>query len=209
MARPQIEDGYLKIANELWDALIRIRIPGEARQVLDVIMRMTYGYNRTWADISLSKFQAMTGLAKPHICHVIKLLITMQIIIINKGNDKPVRYRIQKDYTRWKPLLKKVNNPKGRPLPKKATDIINKGNNSLLIKATTIINKGNATSPKPTPVLNPQDPKDNLKDNKKRQLKDKDAKPVDNSLSEDIGLEQIGKIINKKIKPENPDLEPV
>ena len=46
MANVQTEHGYIKIANDLFDALINTRLPGEARRVFDYIMRMTYGYNR-------------------------------------------------------------------------------------------------------------------------------------------------------------------
>lgn len=46
MANPQCENGFTKIANELMEALAKIRIPGEARQVLDVIFRQTYGWNK-------------------------------------------------------------------------------------------------------------------------------------------------------------------
>jgi hypothetical protein len=37
MASPQRENGHVEIANELFDALCRFRIPGEARQCLDAI----------------------------------------------------------------------------------------------------------------------------------------------------------------------------
>ena len=43
---PQTGDGFVRIANELFDALIDVRIPGEVRRVFDYILRMTYGYNR-------------------------------------------------------------------------------------------------------------------------------------------------------------------
>ena len=38
MANPQTENGYTKIANEIMEALAHIRIPGEAMQVLLVIL---------------------------------------------------------------------------------------------------------------------------------------------------------------------------
>ena len=47
MAMPQVENGYTRIANELLEALAKIRIPGEARQVFDVIMRKTYGFRKS------------------------------------------------------------------------------------------------------------------------------------------------------------------
>jgi len=38
MASPQLENGYTRIANELMEALARIRIPGEARQVKESLI---------------------------------------------------------------------------------------------------------------------------------------------------------------------------
>ena len=46
MANPQKENGYTSIANDIVEALAGIRIPGEARQCLDVILRKTYGWNK-------------------------------------------------------------------------------------------------------------------------------------------------------------------
>ena len=57
MASPQLKDGYVAIANEIMDALAHIRIPGEARQVLDVILRKTYGWKKKEDEISLSQFK--------------------------------------------------------------------------------------------------------------------------------------------------------
>jgi phage replication O-like protein O len=65
MNSPQLENGYTRIANELLDALIRYRIPGEERQVLDVIIRKTYAYGKKEDRISLSQFHDMTRIKKP------------------------------------------------------------------------------------------------------------------------------------------------
>ncbi len=72
MANPQIENGHTKIANEIMDALCCFRIPGEARQVLDCIIRHTWGWNKKTDKISLSQFVAMTGLMKTAIVKSIK-----------------------------------------------------------------------------------------------------------------------------------------
>ena len=61
MTTPQLENGYIKIATELYDALCGIRIPGEARQVFDVILRKTYGWNKKKDAIALSQFVEATG----------------------------------------------------------------------------------------------------------------------------------------------------
>lgn len=111
-ASPQIDNGYTRIANELLEALARIRINGEARQCLDVILRKTYGFQKKKDRISLSQFFALTGISKINICRAIDKLIKMNIIIIEKDNRKGNFYLIQKDYTRWKSLSKKIMNDK-------------------------------------------------------------------------------------------------
>ena len=132
MANPQVEDGFIKIANEIMDALCRIRIPGEEMQVLNTILRKTYGWGKKVDSISLSQFQESTGISKPHIVTAIKgLLLKKVIIITEKGNDTAKTYGINKDYDQWTPLPKKVT------LPKKVIGITEKGNESLPKKVPT------------------------------------------------------------------------
>ncbi|OED41232.1 hypothetical protein AB833_10080 [Chromatiales bacterium (ex Bugula neritina AB1)] len=52
MANPQIVDGYTRIANELLDALIRSGLTKRELRVVLVVIRQTYGYNRSSDDIS-------------------------------------------------------------------------------------------------------------------------------------------------------------
>jgi phage replication O-like protein O len=73
-ACPQKQNGYVPIANEIYDALIGIRIPGEAEQCLKLIIRKTYGYNKKEDAISLSQFCSFTGLKKPNVCKAIRKL---------------------------------------------------------------------------------------------------------------------------------------
>lgn len=119
MASPQLKDGYTKIANDIVEALARIRIPGEARQVLDVIIRQTYGWNKKEAQISLAEFCDSTGIDKPEICRGLRRLEEMNLIIIGKNanalkietigknaNAKTITYGLQKDFDKWQPLAK-------------------------------------------------------------------------------------------------------
>lgn len=132
MASPQKDDGYIQISNELLEALARTRIPGEVRQILDFIIRRTYGWNKKMDWITLDQFAAGTGLSKVHVCQGIKRLMVMNLIvrslldpITEKGNENKERrltYGIQKDYERWRPLPKKVT------LPKKVISFTEKGN---------------------------------------------------------------------------------
>jgi phage replication O-like protein O len=106
MADVQAENGYTRIANELLEALARIRINGEARQILDTIFRKTYGFNKTWDDISLSQFVLATDIQKSEVIRAINKLLLMNLIG-KKANGILNSYCIIKDFEKWKPLAKK------------------------------------------------------------------------------------------------------
>ncbi|GAH32328.1 unnamed protein product, partial [marine sediment metagenome] len=115
--------GRYKRANKIMEALASIRIPGEARQVLDVILRKTYGWNKEEDEISLSQFKKATGLLRPNIIRARGKLLNMNIIsVIQKDNTDITTYRFQKNYTKWKPLSKRIT------LSKKIISVIQKDN---------------------------------------------------------------------------------
>lgn len=115
MANPQKEDGFTAIANEIMDALCHIRIPGEERQVLDCVLRKTYGWNKCEDAIALTQFTEMTGLKKPTVCRAINRLLSKKIIavIIEKDNGMGKVYRFNKNYNGWLPLSKKITKGNG------------------------------------------------------------------------------------------------
>jgi len=131
MARPQLDNGYTKIANELLDALCGIRISGEATQVLFVILRKTYGYNKTKDQISLSQICGLSGLSKSCVCRAIRKLIDMRLIVVKKDNKKITTYSINKFYRQWIPCAKKIT------CAIKTIDVVNKDNKPLSIKTHT------------------------------------------------------------------------
>ena len=73
-ASPQLENGFIRIATEIFSALGRYRIPGEERQILDCILAKTYGFNKKVDRISLSQFVEFTEVLKPNIISSIKSL---------------------------------------------------------------------------------------------------------------------------------------
>jgi len=106
MASPQVENGHTQIANELLEALARIRIPGEARQVLDVIIRKTYGFHKKEDWISLKTFCNSTMLSKPAVCRAINNLRLKNIIKTYKLGVYTI-FSINKNYITWsKAILK-------------------------------------------------------------------------------------------------------
>ena len=79
---------------EFFEALIKIRIPGEARQVFDFIQRKTFGWQKECDIITLPQFVEGTGMGKVAICKAINKLLSMNLItkkgnaITQKGNEK-------------------------------------------------------------------------------------------------------------------------
>jgi phage replication O-like protein O len=134
---PQLENGYIKIANEIMDALAKTRIPGVERQCLDFILRKTYGFNKKQDSISLSQFVKATGIKKPNIIVALNGLLSKKIIKIIKNHNKTGKvYEFNKHYNQWQPL------PKKKALLKNITGVIKKHNKSLL---KTIPTKDNST----------------------------------------------------------------
>ena len=119
---PQLENGFTQIANEIMEALIKYRIPGEQMQCLLFIIRKTYGWKKKEDAISLSQFVEATGLVKPSICRAINKLKTKNIIFVNKKANKiHATYKFNKIYNTWKALTKKltINKKANLPLAKK------------------------------------------------------------------------------------------
>lgn len=127
---PQCEDGYTRIANELLEALCRIRIPGESMQVFLVILRKTYGFCKKEDTIALSQLEEATGIIKTHIPRAVEKLVSMRIVT-KKGNGTSTSYGINKHYQSWQALPKKVT------LPKKVMKVTQKGNEQLPKKVHT------------------------------------------------------------------------
>lgn len=145
MANPQKENGYIPIANEIYDAFRSIRIPGEAHQVLYCVIRQTYGYGKKEDRIALEQFSQWTGMKKPEVCRALAKLQMMNIIIGEKANSRNIatKYSLNKNWEKWKPLAK---------------------------KQTTVGKKANSNSKKPlrhieVPLAKKPPSKDNTKDN--------------------------------------------
>jgi phage replication O-like protein O len=120
------EPTFIKVPQDLQDKLCQTRIPGEARQVLDLIIRKTLGWGKESDEISLSQFNLKTGLKKVAIIKARNKLVEMNIIrVTKKGNDDALNYSINLDFASWDPLPKKVT------LPKKVMSVTQLGNKSL------------------------------------------------------------------------------
>jgi phage replication O-like protein O len=99
-ATPQLEDGYTRIANELFDAILAYPFSARQLKVLMTIVRKTYGYNKKRDDISASQIGAACGLARPHVAAVLGELADMNVIFKQSGRFGTV-VEINKRYGSW------------------------------------------------------------------------------------------------------------
>jgi len=113
MASPQVENGYIKIATELLNALIAYRIPGEQMQCFLYILRKTYGWGKKQDAISLSQFSKATGIKKQNANRAIKSLLSKKIITVIKNDYENGKvYGINKDYEVWECNQKRLPSSK-------------------------------------------------------------------------------------------------
>jgi len=110
MANPQLEDGHIKIANEIVDHFAMLKLSAYEWQVLWAIMRKTYGWNRKTDFISLTQFEKLTNIPAHHVAHTLSKLVNKNMII-KHNTSKVMEYGLQKDYTKWTELNKTI------PLP--------------------------------------------------------------------------------------------
>lgn len=100
-ASPQIEDGHIKIANEIGEALARFNLSAYEYRILWVIWRKTYGWHKKRDWISITQFQGATGLKRRHVSRTLSKLIKKNIVT-RIGDTRNVSYQFQKDYTKWR-----------------------------------------------------------------------------------------------------------
>ncbi len=115
MSNPQLENGYTKIANEILDNLAKIRIPGEARQMLDLIIRKTYGFNKKSDGLATSQIMNGTGLGRRGVERARAILRRMNLISTDKKDGTYyLTYTFNKRYKTWISTDKKDGTDKNR-----------------------------------------------------------------------------------------------
>lgn len=109
MASPQAENGHVDIANEIVEALSKIRLSGEESQCLWVIFRKTYGWKKLEDKIALSQFAVMTGMKKQAVHRALQKLSSKMMIVIIKNDDGRINsFRFNKNFDKWIPSSKKT-----------------------------------------------------------------------------------------------------
>jgi len=111
VANPQVENGYVRISNALFDAILSYPgITGVDVKVVFYIIRSTYGWNRKKTQLSNGEIARECRVARPPVIRSLRKLADHKIIFIQhtQGELKPNIIGINKDYEKWK------NNIQGR-----------------------------------------------------------------------------------------------
>jgi phage replication O-like protein O len=109
----QLENGYLKIANEIVEAMCRLKTSNYESRFLWCLFRKTYGYGKKQDFISLSQFAKLSGIEIKHIARTKTRLIKRNIITVTNG-----KVGFQKDMSRWAVPIQGVPN---EGVPKQVT----------------------------------------------------------------------------------------
>jgi phage replication O-like protein O len=97
---PQLEDGFTRIANELFDAILLFGFTSREVHVLLAIVRKTYGYGKKEDDMSASQIGDLCGLARPHVTATLNSLASRNVVTKKSGRFGSI-IGIQKNHRKW------------------------------------------------------------------------------------------------------------
>lgn len=91
-----LEDGYTRIANDLFEAVMCADLTARQLKVVMAIIRKTYGFGKKLDRITNTQIAEITGIHHTHVCKAKNEMIAMNIVI-SSGN----KIGINKDFTEW------------------------------------------------------------------------------------------------------------
>ena len=102
MASPQLENGYLRLSNELAEAICRTPFNGSQARIVMTIIRKTYGNfkGRKVAWLSLQRISKATGIDIRNVQREVVRLLAANVIT-RAGQGGQFFYGILKDYDKW------------------------------------------------------------------------------------------------------------
>lgn len=105
MANPQKENGYVPIANDLLEALIRYRFTLREFKIVMLIIRQSYGWNRKHTRMSQHEIATATTLRRDSVGTAIRSLVASRVVKFNRsgtGSKAKRTYSLNKDFDQWK-----------------------------------------------------------------------------------------------------------
>jgi phage replication O-like protein O len=100
MALPQLEDGYLRIANELYDAILRHPFSKREQKIIYAIIRKTYGFGKKEDDLTVTQLAELTGLGRSHASEGLDALVSKNTVLKRDGRHGYL-LKLNKNYREW------------------------------------------------------------------------------------------------------------
>ena len=98
---PQVEDGFVRIANELFDAFLSFKFSYRQSKVFLAVLRKTFGYGKKSDDVSASQLGALCAMPRSHVASTLVELEKMNAITRSPGKYGTVT-AINKNHWQWK-----------------------------------------------------------------------------------------------------------
>ncbi|QXE02802.1 replication protein [Terribacillus sp. DMT04] len=102
MAKPQRENGYTGVANEIMQQIAKTNLNGTQFRLLIVIWRYTYGFQRKMYPMSINFFVENTEAGRTQVRRELDVLIARKIVAVGETSVRGTRnIGFNKDYTTW------------------------------------------------------------------------------------------------------------
>lgn len=101
MASPQLEDGYIRVANELYRALFMADLSGAELRIVHFVLYNTYGYNKKTCQLSADFISKGTNIPVKTVRRCLNSLVTSKVLISNGSKTSIKSFGINKNYEKW------------------------------------------------------------------------------------------------------------
>lgn len=102
MAAPQLENGYLRVANELAEALARSQFSPYESRVIWAVLRLTYGYSKKADFMSYGQIADLTGISRRNVIRTVQALVSRKTLrSVASDTSKVNIISINKDFESW------------------------------------------------------------------------------------------------------------
>lgn len=113
---PQLEDGHVRIANELYDAILDKISSFRHLKVALAIIRKTYGYGKKEDDITISQLAEITGIHRNNVGAALRELEEMRIIKPVRAGRHGLMIGLNKHHEEWATDEVKPRGPGRKPI---------------------------------------------------------------------------------------------
>ena len=145
MVSPQLEDGHVRIANELYDAILRFPFSKRELKIVLAIIRKTYGFSKKEDQLSAGQIARITGIQRQNVVTVIGHLEAA--CVVSKRDGSHANYlSINKNYQQWTSLKTRLVSKRDGGSLKMRLNLVSKRDPQQTTQQTTPIGEPEKTN---------------------------------------------------------------